>query len=113
MGSFDISEIPELKNNIEKLFTDIKICPLVRIYRQEYGKIKRHNDSSAFNMANTTCIIYLNDNYEGGELYLELDDKIHKIIPKIGYGLFFSKNIYHYANEVYSSKELLILDICT
>ena len=112
IGSFHISEFPEISNNIEKFFPNVKICTLVRIYRQEYGSIKRHNDTSSFNNANTTCIIYLNDNYDGGNLHLELSsDRIIKIIPKTGYAVFFSKNFYHYAIEVYTPKELLILDL--
>jgi hypothetical protein len=109
-----------LKNYFQKLeINDI------RFYKQTYGETKKHIDKSLDGKSNYTLLVYLSDDFEGGELILKCKrtdeemeasekDKKHlqfTIKPKQGYGIIFDKNIPHWSPEVYGCKELMLVDL--
>lgn len=47
----------------------------IRIYKQDYGEVKPHTDTTTYENYDHTCIIYLTK-FVGGELTIE-DKKIH------------------------------------
>lgn len=107
----NIKEIPLLENIIKSKISNVDIKPIIRIYSQICGNIKKHVDNNAFNSAKYTLLIYLN-NFQGGELNLYYENgDIATIIPKIGNAVIFEKNLIHDTNNVYSEKEILIVDI--
>lgn len=77
--------------------------------------------------SNVTCLIYLSDGYEGGELCIKvprtildddpMPDKKHydayTITPKKGYAVLFHKNNRHRAKEVFGQKMILLVDLFT
>lgn len=121
-----------------ELLNDIKKCIMVtlsgyfyyiqinniRFYKQTYGNTKPHYDSALDGVSNYTLLIYLTDDFEGGELVLKCKmteeemnaNEYKKYIqytfkPKIGYGILFDKRIFHWANEVYGTKSIMLVDI--
>ena len=74
---------------------------LIRFYRYKPGqKFKKHNDQSFIRNEDEasyyTFLIYLNDNYEGGETQFD----IQTICPKAGTLLIFLHQLEHSGNEV-------------
>lgn len=94
----------------------------MRIYQQEFGDIKPHFDVAQDGKSNITCLIYLTDGYEGGELNVKVKrtvldtqpDKKHflfNIKPQAGNAIIFKKSYWHYANEVFGIKRILLIDL--
>lgn len=109
-----LQDLPEhlfIESTLENRFT---ICSIVRIYVHEYGTIKPHFDRSSFNCADTTLLIYLNEGFEGGTLFLqEPSGTVVSFIPKTGYGILFPKSTLHWTDELYSKKIVLLMDLKT
>jgi predicted 2-oxoglutarate/Fe(II)-dependent dioxygenase YbiX len=80
-----------------------------RFYKYEPGqRFKGHIDGSFIRNAQEasyfTFMIYLNDDYEGGETkFLE-----HKISPRKGMALLFLHNLYHEGSEVMSGVKYVL-----
>jgi len=96
----------------------------MRIYKQQFGSIDKHKDMSKDGICDMTCLIYLSEVNEGGELVLRTERPIEdlsympnkkfyhfKIMPKKGYGIIFQKNTIHWADEVFSNKIILLIDL--
>ena len=101
-----ISKIPKCVNKL-----DVKaISETFEFYKYEIGDfIKPHTDSSVelengFN-SNYTAIVYLNDNYFGGETYFET--KNLKIKPESGALLLFKQELVHEALIVQNGTKLI------
>lgn len=92
---------------------DIKINNDMRIYIQTFGNIKPHVDIPTDGESNITCLIYLSDGYEGGELNIKIKEKhlLFNVSPKKGYAILFLKKYLHYANEVFGCKRILLVDL--
>ena len=113
----------ELNATLIGYFPDMEIGEM-RIYCQTFGDIKPHIDVATDGKSNVTCLIYLTDGYEGGELNIKIKrkdltmnpEKEHfkfTITPKKGYGVCFNKDSLHYANEVFGKKLILLIDLKT
>lgn len=105
-------------------FPDFQLSDHATLYTQHCGGIRPHKDASLDGRSNYTLLVYMEDEYDGGQTNLkvkrtqydiEMDgqpDKLHKVMeitPKIGYGLIFNKSILHFAKEVYGKKTILLL----
>lgn len=94
-----------------------------RFYSHLYGSVKPHTDVNHDNKSNYTILIYLTDDFVGGQLSIKTKrpdeerllsepDKYHKVFtitPKIGYGVIFKKDLIHYAQECFGSKNFLLI----
>src|SRR5580658_7059127 len=60
-----------LNQTLGTQYPDLKIG-YMRIYVQQFGSIKPHTDISSDGKSNVTCLIYLTDGYEGGELNIKV-----------------------------------------
>lgn len=83
----------------------------VRIYRDEPGQhFGLHQDPSYFGEDGTksllTFMVYLNDDFEGGEPELPEQDRI--IAPKTGTALLFQHMRIHAGNRVTSGTKLVL-----
>jgi len=103
--------IDEVKERIQTVLRDyfhmVEIMD-IKFYRQVLGETKKHIDKSLDGKSNYTLLVYLSDDFDGGELILkckrtdeemeELEkDKKHiqfTIKPKEGYGIIFDKTYY-------------------
>lgn len=96
----------------------------IRIYQSNYGTVKSHKDVAIDQRDTHTCLIYLTEDFHGGNLFLdmplckEISDmeeqqySVEMITPHIGYGIIFDKNTTHYNNELlFGDKIILLLDI--
>ena len=94
----------------------------IRFYSQSYGSTKAHYDVPLDGKSTHTLLIYLTDTFEGGELTLKCkipkdgmknsnEFILHVIKPKVGHGVLFNKNIFHWANEVYGTKSIMMIDL--
>jgi prolyl 4-hydroxylase len=127
------SLMPEVRNNdrafyenvelAEKLFQRLKLYvvskignsvavglnELFRLYKYQKGQqFKGHQDGSFIRndveASYYTFLVYLNDNYQGGEtIFLK-----HKISPKTGMGLIFLHKLYHEGSEVLSGTKYVM-----
>lgn len=93
-----------------------------RYYKHEYGAVKPHRDINHDNKSNYTLLIYLSDDFEGGQLSIktirleeellfqpEMHHKVFKIKPLRGYGVIFKKEELHWADECYGDKIFLLV----
>lgn len=117
----------ELKKTIKIVLSNYFIFDIggIRIYKQEFGEIKPHIDVSSDGKSTYTLLIYMTDNFEGGELHLkckrtdeekgseepEKHHYLYTIKPKAGYGIVFNKNILHWSPEIYGTKEIILIDL--
>lgn len=103
----------------------------LRVWRQSFGGVKPHfdvNSSAACVGAEHvfTLLIYLTDEFEGGELNVkcprtteDMDpepEKRHRVFrfePRAGFGLLFSKRYLHWAQEVCGDKAILLCDVAS
>jgi len=100
------SKIPKCLNKL-----DVNaISEIFEFYKYEIGDfIKPHTDSSVklangYN-SNYTAIVYLNDNYFGGETYFENENV--KIKPELGALLLFKQELAHEALIVQNGIKLI------
>ncbi|APR87270.1 eukaryotic Peptidyl prolyl 4-hydroxylase, alpha subunit protein [Minicystis rosea] len=83
----------------------------VRIYRYEPGQhFGLHQDQSYFGADGTksllTFMVYLNDDFEGGETEFPEQDRI--IVPKTGTALLFQHMVLHAGKRVTSGTKLVL-----
>ncbi len=102
-----------------------KIDRHAKFYCHSFGGVKPHIDSNHDNVSNYTLLLYLNDDFEGGELLIKTNrseeerilsepDKHHKIFkirPMRGYGVIFDKSLLHWAEETYKDKNFLLIHL--
>lgn len=125
---FDLKEnkyiCDRLITTLDTYFTDLQIDPNARLYNQRFGEIKPHFDKNHDGVSNYTCLIYLTDDFTHGKLSvkvkrskeeIEESNKHHKVFtlePRVGYGVIFSKDWLHWAEEVYDgSKNFLLIHL--
>jgi hypothetical protein len=102
-----------------------------RVYVQEFGGIRPHLDTVQSEVCASypnrfTLLIYLTDDFEGGRLRVkcprgEADpepekepQKRHRVLspePRRGYGVLFSKDYPHWADDVFGAKVILLTDV--
>ena len=105
----------------------------LRFYESEFGGIKPHLDiNSSSDCAQKphayTLLIYLTDEFEGGELFVKCKrtehdaepqrdpEKLHRVYtfePRVGYGILFSKSYLHWANVGFGCKRILVTDVAS
>lgn len=96
--------VPKIGNSIV-----LELNELFRFYKYEKGHyFKGHQDGNFIRndkeASYFTFLIYLNENYEGGETnFIE-----HKITPKTGTLLVFFHKLYHEGNEVTEGKKYVL-----
>ena len=56
------------------------------------GSMPKHTDGYKDGYATHTIIVYLNDDYTDGEIYVKEGDVETKIVPKIGKAIIFKSN---------------------
>ncbi len=120
-----INEVKEtIQTVLKDYFQKLEIND-IKFYKQMFGETKKHIDKSLDGKSNYTLLVYLSDEFEGGELILKCKrtikeikesekDKKHLqfiIKPKQGYGIIFDKNILHWSPEVYGCKEIILVDL--
>ena len=113
--SYDFSQelFEKMKAYLPNTFFDRKICGLnnrVHFYKYDVGqKFDWHKDGhyspDAYTTSYFTFLVYLNDNFEGGETSFEsvgTDDGYisFTIEPKVGTALFFYHKVLHKGEEV-------------
>lgn len=95
-------------------FINLSIDPNGRLYSHLYGGIKKHTDVSHDGKSDYTMLIYLTDDFEGGNLSIESNNKVFSFMPKKGYGIIFNKKLVHWASDViHGSKNFLIVHLCS
>ena len=122
----NLTEYPDIVNRIlivlDNYLPDICLARYCRFYSHKYGHIKPHVDMNHDNKSNYTLLIYLTDDFEGGELSIKVkrtaDDleltepnKFHHVFtfkPFKGYGILFRKNLSRWADYVIGNKNLLL-----
>jgi len=73
------------------------------------GSMPKHTDDYKDTDATHTIIVYLNDAYTGGEVYIKENDVETKIVPKIGKAIIFESNeIPNGCHVVNGTKKILI-----
>lgn len=103
----------------------------LRVWRQDFGEVKPHLDvcssAACAGLSHVhTLLIYLTDDFEGGELSVkcprrsnDLDpepEKRHRVFrfePRIGFGILFSKRFLHWADMVCGCKQILLCDVAS
>jgi hypothetical protein len=100
-------------------YTRCHVSPTSRIYASDYGKVLPHRDVATYPDDNTTILVYLTDDFSGGELTVKVPrSKEHElghlavtVEPRVGYGIVFLKDYIHYTAEQYAgSKVILLMD---
>jgi len=107
-------------------FPDMIISTDARFYNHQLGGVKPHRDGNRDGHSNYTLLIYLSDQFEGGNLSIKTvrseqerleyePDKYHNVFtltPRIGYGVVFSKSLLHWASDVIDGhKNFLVLHL--
>lgn len=89
----------------------------IRIYYSDFGTVKPHKDVTIKDKHNSTLLIYLSDNFDGGNITVKIPiEEISKHYyvtpePRKSYGILFPKECIHYTDELYNgSKYILLLD---
>jgi prolyl 4-hydroxylase len=110
---FDIGVI--IKYNILKLllnkkFEKILVCDLLEFYKYDVGDfITPHLDSEIqiddFHKSNYTAIVYLNDDFKGGNTFFK--SKRISVKPKKGMLLLFKQNLIHESNIIIKGQKLI------
>lgn len=128
----DISELPrdtvrQIVVALRGYLVDAEISNWVRFYSHKFGEVRPHRDGSK-DSAQYTLLIYLKDDFEGGRLSIKVprtDEELlandphlkHKRFvptPQVGWGILFSKDHLHWADEVIDgSKDFLLLEVKT
>lgn len=106
--------ITEIYKNLSDYYTKLSIKDNIRIYCSDYGTIKPHVDIPMCGDDTHTCLIYLTDNFVGGNLTIEnkisdLKTENITIKPKKSFGIIFPKGYVHYTDELQSGKKLILL----
>lgn len=106
-------------------FTAIEDSP--RIYFSTYGTVKPHVDDSKYGNDTHTCLIYLTDNFKGGNITCKnVRDNEHIDVygdatkkhvtttcePRKTYGILFPKKCIHYTDELYEGEKIIMLIDC-
>jgi hypothetical protein len=102
-------EFRDIGERISKLFSSYaKINSIVNIQRFEVGgKMGLHKDKMPYNNVKYGTVCYLNDNYEGGEIYYpDLDISVK---PKARSILIHGGDINHEVKEVLSGSDRYFL----
>ena len=98
----------------------------IRIYFSNYGIVKPHVDKPVYPDDTHTCLIYITDDFNGGNLTIKLpttniikktDNIKGKFLnitcePRICYGVIFPKNTIHFTDELLSGNKLILLIDC-
>lgn len=124
-----LDDFPEMKKLIsialKDYFPDLELSNWIRYYQHKCGDVKPHTDGSK-DSAQYTLLLYLNDDFEGGQLNIKIPRSENEIntdqpqmkhkrfvfIPRIGFGVIFSKSMLHWAEEVIDgNKNFLLLEI--
>ncbi len=111
VAKFYIKNFQILTDAIHFQFPQFKLMHIMRAYIHNLGYISKHRDVSAFNIADTTLLLFINDDFEGGILYFETPSGMLSIKPRSGYAVAFPKNILHWTDELYSEKKIIIIDM--
>ena len=104
-------------------FPDLRLDPNARFYSHQFGSVKPHKDGNHDGLCNYTLLIYLSDEFEGGKLSIKMKrsmeemreaepDKKHKVFtfnPMMGYGVVFSKDLLHWADELFEGEKNILL----
>lgn len=81
----------------------------VHLYKQEHGEVKWHVDRDQFTIRpRFTCIVFLNDNYEGGIICGAHNTQFH---PKGGRAIVLQKSEEHWATKVTGTEMIMICDL--
>lgn len=99
----------------------------IRVYHSNYGIVKPHIDIPTNSKNTHTCIIYLTDDFYGGnlsvkiprtqehfELFNQLDKKNLTITiePCNQYGIIFPKNKIHFTDELLGGDKIILIVDC-
>jgi hypothetical protein len=110
---------------LSNYFVNLQMNKFCRFYSHKYGEVRAHTDGSPDNQCYYTLLIYLTDDFEGGELSIKIKrtdedrklsfpDKYHYIYtfkPMKGYGVVFNKNLLHWADIVIGPKNFLLVHL--
>ncbi len=87
----------------------------VRIYKSVYGTVKPHIDIPTNPEETYTCLIYLSDDFYGGNLYIRQNTEnisdMH-IKPKKCHGVIFPKKCMHWNDELLEGNKIILLLDC-
>lgn len=96
----------------------VGINELIRFYRYDPGQQFDWHQDFSFERDNgeksyLTLLVYLNDNFEGGETMFEdsySDETFDEltVVPKQGLALFFEHPVHHKGNKVYSGRKYVM-----
>ena len=81
----------------------------MRIYLSNFGTIQPHYDVPMCYDDTHTCLIYLTDDFIGGNLTIEYDNKKNTYIPKKMNGVIFPKYVMHYTDELIKGEKIILL----
>lgn len=117
-----INMINRLNVTLKDYYSDIMISPDARFYVHEIGEVRPHFDGNRDGLSNYTLLIYLTDDFEGGNLSIkqalsleekklnaDMNFKIFTFTPRKGYGIVFSKKLLHWASAVIDKSKNFML----
>ncbi len=99
----------------------------IRIYHSNYGTVKPHTDVPINPTHTHTCLIYLTDDFYGGNLSVKVPrsqahfnqfdepEKKHLTVtvePRQSYGIIFPKNYVHFNDELLGGDKIILLVDC-
>ena len=89
----------------------IEVKDNFRLYESDYGIVKPHRDLPMCGDDTHTCLIYLTDTFEGGNLSVEDEQDLNPITytPKIGYCIIYPKHTIHYTDEQHDGSKIILL----
>ena len=104
-----------MTNNCNNFNVDINN---IRMYYSDFGIVKPHKDVTIKENYNNTLLIYLSDDFDGGNITVKIpieEIKKHYYItpePRKCYGILFPKEYTHYTDELYTGGKYIILLDC-
>lgn len=114
----------ELLITLQGYYINIEVNPRnVRVYHSKFGRVKPHTDASTYGDTHT-CLIYLTDDFDGGNLTVKLPrseshilehgckDMKHVTVtpePRACYGIIFPKSALHYTNDQLEGDKIIVL----
>jgi len=120
--SFEI--IKQVSTTISGYYNINSIRDYIGIYSSNFGIILPYKDIPTYPDDNFTILIYLNDDFIGGNLFIktprtnehtiEYGEPLKKYLnttiePRKCYGIIFQKNNTHYTNELLGPNKIIFL----
>jgi hypothetical protein len=111
--------VDEIKITMSNNFNNFDVdTNNIRIYYSDFGIVKPHKDVVIKENYNNTLLIYLSDDFDGGQITVKIPieeiKKHYYVTPEARkcYGILFPKECIHYTDELYTGGKYIVLLDC-